>query len=156
MADFSDSSHHSGTSPDLLPPNFWASRIPLQDSPSKSWINRVKAIESLLGSRLYFNVASVTRDGKPLKPVYSTHDKASRFELKDEVGYQVELSFYDPRDGQSGLAVHGSSEDVVLNIPATHKVGAERDTKTYELHTHTLSKRRLVAYSELKERDRSP
>ena len=41
----------------------------------------------------------------------------------------------------------------MLNVPSNHRVGAERDTKIYELHTHTLSKQRLIAYSMLQERD---
>ncbi len=155
MGEFSDSSQHAQTPPDFLPPKSFVSRITLQDSPKKSWINRVKAIESYFKKPLFFNVVGVTRDGREIKPEFSTGDRSSHFKLKDEAEYQIEISFYDPKAGEAGLAAENSSDEVELYLPSKHRVGAERDTKTYELHTHTLSKRRLVAYSALQERNGS-
>ena len=117
MGEFSDSSQHAQTPPDFLPPKSFVSRITLQDSPKKSWINRVKAIESYFKKPLFFNVVGVTRNGREIKPEFSTSDRSSHFKLKDEAEYQIEISFYDPKAGEAGLAAENSSDEVELTYP---------------------------------------
>jgi hypothetical protein len=156
MGDFTDSAHHANTAATHLPPQVFVTKITTQDNPAKSWIDRVKAIEAHFNKSLFFNVAAVRKGGKVLKPTYSTKERASRYSLNDEAGYQLDVSFFDPKAGQSGLTVENTSDDVVLSMPSNHRIGAEKDTTVFPLHTHTITKRQEIASSLLKERVAPP
>jgi hypothetical protein len=153
MGDFSDAPHLNTTPPDYLPPHAFVSRIRLQESHDRNWIERVKAIRANFNSAMFFHIAAVKHKGKKIMPEYSPHTRSSHYNLNDENGYEVEVSFYDPQGGKAGLAVENTSDDVELNVPSMHQIGTEADSSTFELHTHTLSKQRQIAYAYLKERD---
>jgi hypothetical protein len=149
LGDFCDCKPHQATSPQLLPPYLSVSRIQVDDGPNKSWIDRVTSVNDKFDNTLFYLIRSVKHAGEKLEPKYSSEDKESFYELNDEREYQVQLSFFDPTEGQLGINIENTNELVQLIVPPGHKVGAPRDTTIFNLYTHTLPTERSIGFSRL-------
>jgi hypothetical protein len=155
MGDFVDVLPLPATPADRLSAKCLVTKITTQAAPAKNWEERVKGLAAHFPDLLFFHIAAVRKDRVTLQPEYSASDRASRYPLTEETGYQVDISFFDPKGGRKGLLVDNSSPDAALNVPSTHYVGAETDTTTFPLETHTLPREHLLARTVFKERPRS-
>ena len=154
MDDFADVAPHRDTETDKLSPKCLVTRVTTQDIPAQNWAERVKGLAAHFPNQLFFQVRAVKKGGKTVQPEYSEHNRAARYPLLEETEYQVEISFYDPKGGMTGLSAENSSPDAALNVPSTHHVGTDTDTTTFPLQTHTLARKHLFAQTLLKERER--
>ncbi len=154
MDDYADVVPHPDTSADKLSPKCLVTRVTTQDLPGQNWTDRVRGLAAHFPNQLFFYVRAVKKGGKTVQPEYSEHDRAARYTLTEETEYQVEISFYDPKGGNTGLSAENSSPDAALDVPSTHHLGTGVDTTTFPLQTHTLSRKQLLAHTLLKERER--
>jgi hypothetical protein len=154
MGDFANVTPHPNTPTTKLSPKCLVTRVTMQDIPALNWADRVKKLAVHFPNQLFFHVVSVKKGGKTIQPEYSEYDRSARYHLTEETGYQVEISFYDPKGGTTGLAVDNSNTEALLNVPSAHYLGTELDTTTFPLQTHTLERKQLLARTILKERER--
>lgn len=149
LGDFADVTPHEQTPPEARPPYIFVSKILLTAGTKGTWKERAEAIQADFKPLPFFLIKSVSQRSRALSPVYSWDDKSCSFHLSDESEYQVELTFYDPWLGATGVTVENGSSDVGLLVPAAHRIGAESDTQVFKLQTRSISSQKLSTYSRL-------
>lgn len=149
---FADYSAHPGTSPDLLPPTTFVSQITVDDGPNKGWSDRVKRVAQFFPKLMFFTIQGVSQNGSPVLPSYNSHTRTSEYHVYEETAYQCEVTFFDPENRGTGLEVSTNNAAVQFVVPPNHRLGAQRDTTTFDIQTHTIPQNSLICFSHLTDR----
>jgi hypothetical protein len=149
LNDFCDCTPHSNSSKDLLPPNGIVSEITVIDGVDNSWYGRVSKVKDSFKDTLFYFIDSIKQNNDTLQASYLLAKRDWQYELSEGSEYQVQISFYDPEDGENGLIVENSSNAVILEIPSGHKVAAPRDTIIFDIITQSLAQKNSRSHSKI-------
>jgi hypothetical protein len=152
LGDFIDATPHSGTNKSLLPPYAFISELSVDEGPNKHWLDRVKQLAPFFRGVAFFTIQDVSHRDTRVAPVYDRYARASQYPLEEEETYQCTITWYNPEGRETGLSATNTNPAVDLAIPANHRLAAERDTRVFDLQTHSLAQKRLVATSYINDR----
>jgi hypothetical protein len=145
LLDFCDYEIHRDTSTTKLPSNnIFVSNLVVNEGPNNSWINRIERIKTAFPAHLFFNISKIRENESVIKPIYSSTDRLSYFDLKDESKYHIDMSFYDLGEGTSILSKEIEPTVLSSNVPTNFRVNAPLDTRTFTIQTKSLIKQQEV------------
>lgn len=139
LGQFIDVSIDSNNAAEKQPPNKFVTKLNYTQGDKNQWIDRIDVVKSYFPNLLFFTINTIRdKNNKKIVPKYSSVEKQSIFELRDQSKYFLEISFYDKSDDKIGFKIEEKGKIISINSPSIIKIGANKDDKKIPFLTHSL------------------